>query len=75
MSVGDRCKYSAEFLRSIGCYTGALPFARGVIEETWKLGTSTMARVNWKNDYQHEVPVVINIANLVAESDPEVRSR
>jgi hypothetical protein len=72
LRVGDRVKYGVAFLRSIACYTGPLPFARGPITELTKLGpTVTLATVAWDFDVAHEIPERVNVANLVPEHKPE----
>ena len=68
--VGERVAYSRNFLRSIGVYTGQMPFARGTIDELSVLSGSTMiAHVVW-DDMRAEtpngsLPSRINVANLV----------
>jgi hypothetical protein len=65
---GARVKYRAEFLRSIGCYTGALPFARGTITALVNLGSqTTLADVAWDRP---GVPGRVNVANLMPAGSP-----
>lgn len=47
IKVGDQVAVSARFLRSIGCYTGDLPQARGVVKELKQVGDVTIAVVDW----------------------------
>ena len=62
ISVGDKVAYSRAFLRSIACYTGPLPFARGVVKKIVKYSDSfILATIDWGSD---DVPVRINVANL-----------
>ena len=68
ISVGDRVKYSAKFLRSIGAYTGELPFAKGTVREISHWGTLTVARVEWGNP---EIPEGVNVGNLTLCGRPE----
>lgn len=44
---GDRVAHSAQFLRSIGCLTGDLPAARGVVRAVLQLGENQLAVVDW----------------------------
>lgn len=79
LEIGDYVKYSAMFCRNTGQYTGSTPFARGKIVDLVRNGKSehamVMAIVNWTNDYAGEVPVKVNVGNLVHRDDPETRSR
>ena len=62
IQVGDRVKYKAAFLRSIGCLTGPLPFARGTVTDIIALsGDTRLAVMDWKNP---DVPATVNVANL-----------
>ena len=63
---GARVAYSARFLRSIGAYTGVLPFARGRVADVSDSGIVT---VDWENDFANEVPKRILASNLVLVSD------
>lgn len=64
-SIGDRVRYKAAFLRSIGAYTGDMGHARGVVKGTILLGAhTTLAVIGWDLD----VPDRVNVANL--ERDP-----
>ena len=60
LQIGDRVAYSRAFLKSIGCYTGNLPFARGTIAGFKSLGETVLAEVEWSND----APARVNVANL-----------
>jgi hypothetical protein len=63
--IGDRVQYKAEFLRSIGQYTGPMPFARGKILSLAKLGTdTTLATIFWDLEWHDRVPSKVNVANL-----------
>lgn len=53
--AGTKVRLKADFLRSIGCYTGALPFAIGVILRTEPLGDRTICDIKWINDYANEI--------------------
>ena len=68
MRIGDKVKYRAKFLRSIGAYTGQLPFARGMviginsIEPRFKrLSNTVIVSVNWNNP---DIPERVNLKNL-----------
>ncbi len=63
MQVGDKVAYSAKWLRSVGIFTGPLPFARGEVVALEKLSTeTTLAQVKWD---RAGVPEKVNIRNLV----------
>lgn len=65
LQIGDRVRYRAEFLRSIGQYTGPLPQAKGKIIAANPLGSSTtIATITWENDHYGEVPTRVNAVNL-----------
>lgn len=59
--AGDTVRYSAEFLRSIGCVTGDLPSARGVVTALVPVGEVTLAEVDWADD---DIPARVNVNNL-----------
>jgi hypothetical protein len=63
--IGDRVKYSTIFLRSIGCYTGPLPFAKGTITNLQQFGSrvsgTTLATIDWNSK---DIPDKVNVANL-----------
>ena len=64
MKPGDKVRYRAEFLRSIGQYTGPLPMAKGTIISLIPVGDMTLASIKWENDPYLEVPRRVNTANL-----------
>ncbi len=62
IKVGDTVQYSAAFLRSISCYTGHLPQARGKVMALQVISPDvTLAEVDWQDD---EVPLKVNVRNL-----------
>lgn len=65
INVGDRVAYSVTFLRSIGEYTGPMPFGRARVVALEPLGSVTVARLKWENG---DLPERVNVANLVARS-------
>ena len=68
--IGDKVKYSVRFLRSIGAYTGDLPFARGIVLEVKNQAYSpALVTVQWNND----APCKVLASNLALISDPETR--
>lgn len=67
MKFGDRVAYSRKFLKSVGAYTGALPFARGTVKAIEEVGSMTLARIHW--DISEGVPERVNVANLVLVED------
>lgn len=69
IKIGDRVKYSHEWLKSVGELTGDIPFARGVVESVEDFGDSfTLAVIDWGND---EIPPRVNVKNLVKVGDLE----
>lgn len=63
---GSKVAYSATFLRNTGQYTGAMPFARGVVTHIENSGGKPwLATIKWTNDYDDEIPKKVNVANLV----------
>jgi hypothetical protein len=60
---GDRVAYSAKFLRSIGCQTGPMPFARGRVITMRHYSGATLATVEWDEPSRIDT---VNVANLIA---------
>jgi hypothetical protein len=60
---GARVAYSAKFLRSIGCQTGPLPFARGHVVTMRNYPGATLATVAWNDP---SMPAGVNVANLIS---------
>jgi hypothetical protein len=63
---GDTVAYSAKFLRSIGCQTGPMPFARGQVEAVRHYAGVTLANVTWNDS---DMPCGVNVSNLVRTAD------
>ena len=66
---GDRVKYAARFLRSIGCQTGPTCFATGTVSAVSRYGGrsgATVATVAWDDPHEGEA---VNVANLVRLED------
>jgi hypothetical protein len=61
INIGDRVAYSANWLRSVGLYTGDLPAARGTVKALDQLGSTTLAVIDWGTD---DIPRRVNVANL-----------
>lgn len=59
--MGDTVAYRADFLRSIGCYTGDMPQARGVVTDLVPLGETTLAKIEWDLE---DLPEKVNVKNL-----------
>ena len=60
--MGDRVAYSRAFLRSIACYAGDMPFARGVVTGFESLGPqTTLAVIQWDRP---GIPERVNVLNL-----------
>ena len=66
IQTGDRVAYSAKFLRSIGCQTGPIPFARGRVIVMRHYAGATLATVAWNDP---TMPDGVNVANLIAVDD------
>lgn len=66
LQIGDRVKYAARFLRSIGVHTGEMCFAVGVITDLVHTGGTTLAVVDWVGGKR--LPSRINADNLVDAS-------
>lgn len=47
--VGTRVRYSAEFLRNTGQFSGEVPHLRGEVTMLEPLGQCTLATVSWNN--------------------------
>jgi hypothetical protein len=59
-AIGDHVAYSANFLRSISCYTGDMPHGRGTIVKLTPIGRLTLATIEWDRD----LPDTVITANL-----------
>lgn len=68
IAVGDMVAYSAGWLRSMGAYTGILPFARGKVLKIDERSSFAIAQVDWDND---EIPPRVNVKNLVKVGSPQ----
>lgn len=65
LSVGDQVKYSRQWLRNTGQYTGDICFAKGRIIELISVGGSlTLAKIDW-GKLNGEIPEKVNVVNLV----------
>jgi len=63
LKVGDNVKYSREWLRNTGIFTGEICFASGRIIALEPLGkTNTLAVIDWKNP---NIPDRVLTSNLV----------
>jgi len=49
LEIGDKVRYRANFLRSIGEYTGSLPRARGIVTDIQSLGGRRLIVVDWRD--------------------------
>ena len=61
INIGDRVQYSTKFLRAVGCYTGDLPFGRGIVTELIPIGGNVLCKVDWNNP---DIPAIILSQNL-----------
>ena len=67
--IGDRVKYRVEWLRSVGAYTGPLPFQRGTVVEIQNRNNWVLIGVDFGgNPYE---PQYVNAKNLTLAGDPE----
>lgn len=69
IQAGDRVKYAAKFLRSIGCQTGPVCFVTGTVSGVKQCGGRsgvTVATVAWDDPSEGEA---VNVANLVRIED------
>lgn len=70
LRLGDRIKYASRWLRSVGAYTGPLPFARGRVVALKECGRQfVLATVEWDKGTDPDVPTLINAKNLSREDD------
>jgi len=67
LQPGDRVKYSAEFLRSAGLFTGAAAYRRGTVREILT-GYVTVA---WDDHLANEEPAPVNAGALHLIGTPE----
>lgn len=61
ISIGDRVAYSAQFLRSIGCYGGDMAHARGTVSALLPFGERFLATIEWDLP---DIPAKVVTANL-----------
>jgi hypothetical protein len=69
IEVGSEVKYSREWLKSTGTYTGELPFAKGKVTAIKDLGGLQIATIDWNNE---EIPARVNVKSLVLANQPEI---
>lgn len=66
--AGDKVAYSANYLRSIGVFTGDLPAARAIVTEIEDLGGDfILAALTWDHP---GLPAKSNIRNLALVGSP-----
>jgi hypothetical protein len=71
---GDRVKYAAKFLRSIGCQTGPACFVTGTVTALNRYGGRSgvnVATVAWDDPNEG---TAVNVANLVRVDDMHLES-
>lgn len=69
IQAGDRVKYAAKFLRSIGCQAGPICFVTGTVTAVKRYGGRsgvTVATVAWDDPREGDA---VNVANLVRVED------
>lgn len=71
LGIGDRVKYRREWLQSVGCITGPMPFARGSITALQSVGPITLATIAWDGNDPVVMPTKANVNNLTFANDPE----
>ncbi len=68
IKVNDRVAYTPEFLRSVGEYTGPMPFARGRVLRLDRLTSDlTLASILWEEDHFGQLPDRVNVHNLTTK--------
>ncbi len=72
VKAGDTVAYSARFLRSISCFTGEMPFARGTVTGLVSVGESTLAIIDW---HGADLPDKVHVANLSRVSEKGILDR
>jgi hypothetical protein len=69
VQVGDIVAYAPNFLRSIACYTGDMPRAKGKVTALVELGRgTTLAEIEWDHP---DLPAKVHVANLCRVNSPE----
>jgi hypothetical protein len=69
IQVGDVVAYTPTFLRSISCYTGDMPRAKGMVTALVEFGRgATLAEIEWDLP---ELPGRVHVANLCRVNSPE----
>jgi len=63
IEMNDRVAYSVNFLRSVGCYSGAMANGRGKVVGFEPLGETMLAQIQWDPQYQN-LPDRVNVHNL-----------
>jgi hypothetical protein len=69
IQTGDRVKFAAKFLRSIGCHTGPVCFVTGTVTAVNRFGGRSgfnVATVAWDDPNEG---TAVNVANLVRVED------
>jgi hypothetical protein len=61
VAVGDNVAYSVQFLKSIGMSHSDMARGRGVVVELMKLGSLTIAKIDWRGQ---DLPNSVNVQNL-----------
>jgi len=73
LQPGDRVKYSAEFLRSAGLFTGAAAYRRGTVREViqGRHDARPYVTVAWDDHLKDEEPAPVNPGSLHLVGTPE----
>ena len=69
LNVGDKVKYSRDFLRSTGMLTGVIPVARGEIVSLEDFGEGKLVTIDWNFI---GVPKKVLSCNLVKVGEVEI---
>lgn len=69
LTVGDKVKYSGAWLRSVGIFTGALPFVEGEVTFLQPFGEGELVTISWD---LHGIPDKVLASNLVKVGEVEL---
>ena len=72
LKIGSYVKYSRNWLRSTGNFTGDIPIAQGRIINIQDLGSLKLAIIEWN---RIDIPEKVNIKNLVDVRDLQFEER
>ena len=70
MQIGDKVRYSVNFLRSISCYAGPMACATGIVSAVEPFGSQPLVTVDWQGE---DLPKRILECNLTVKGSPKAR--